>query len=131
MRIDPRHFCASLAQVELPPHGLCLRIPVRTDRIKFALQSLFIGDPLLEDRTDQDCELQFGDVQPLPMLGRVPDLDFLGQSACLFWRECGVKRPLGMRVQVVAYQRDLLGFGEHPVEFFAYCRKICFSTMLL
>ena len=28
------------------------------------------------------------------MLGRVPDLDFLGQSACLFWRECGVKRIL-------------------------------------
>ena len=62
MGIDPRHFCASLAQVELPAHWLCLSIAVRTDRIKFALQPLFIGDPLLEDRATQDGELEFGDV---------------------------------------------------------------------
>ena len=63
------------------------------------------------------------------MLGGVPDLDFIGQSVYLFWRECGVERTFCVRVEVIADQRDLLGFGEHPVKLFADCRKICFFAM--
>ena len=64
MWIDPSHFLACLAQVELPAYWFGLSISVRTDRIKFALQLLFIGDPLFEDRAAQDCKLQLGDVEP-------------------------------------------------------------------
>jgi len=40
-----------------------------------------------------------------------------------------VKRTLGVGVQVIADQRDLLGFGKHPVKLFAHGRKICFFAM--
>jgi hypothetical protein len=32
----------------------------------------------------------------------------------------------GVCMEVVAHQRDLLGFGKHPVKPFAHARKICF-----
>lgn len=45
---------------------------MRTDRIKLALQLLFIGDPFLEDRPPQSGKLQLGDVQPRPIFGEHP-----------------------------------------------------------
>ena len=45
------------------------------------------------------------------MLGRVPDLDFLGPSVGLLLRECGVERTFCVGIQVIADQRDLLSFG--------------------
>lgn len=64
------------------------------------------------------------------MLGRVFDLDFLGQSACLLRRECGVKRALGVGVEVVAHQRDPLRLGKHLVEFTAHASEIGLFAML-
>ena len=62
--INPGHLRAGLGQVELPLHGLCQGISVCADRIEFALQLLFIGDPLFEDRAPQDGKLQLSDIQP-------------------------------------------------------------------
>jgi hypothetical protein len=81
------------------------------------LQLLFVNNPFFEDPTAQDRKLQFGNIEPRPVLGRVLDLDFVSQSADLFLWERGVRGPFGMRIQVIADQRDLQGFGKHPVNF--------------
>ena len=64
------------------------------------------------------------------MLGRVSDLDFVGQSAGICRLECGLELTLGEGVQVISDQRDLAGFGDHPVKFLTHHCKICFFTML-
>jgi hypothetical protein len=47
LRINPSHLGAGFVQVELPLNGFRLSIFMRTNRIKLALQLLFIGGPLL------------------------------------------------------------------------------------
>jgi hypothetical protein len=46
-----------------------------------AFEDVGVGDPAVEALSAQGAQLDFGDVQPRAMLGRVVDLQLVGQAS--------------------------------------------------
>lgn len=74
-------------------------------------------DTALKAAADQDGDLDFGDVQPAPVLGSVVLFEALREAASLLGREGLVREAVLVSVEVVLHQHDACGvwmddFGE-------------------
>ena len=105
----------------MPPKAVATFLP-RAPRI---LKSLFLSQlvPLQKNLNTpvkalslHDTQFNFSDVQPASVLGRVAEFNTADVLARLGRRERFVERPFGVRVQIVADQRDPLDAGVTRIE---------------
>src|SRR6266536_3227697 len=80
------------------------------------LQRQPIGHPPIQALLRQHAQPDLGHVQPAAMLGRVVQLEPVGQPLGLSRLERLVQRRRGVGVEVVLHQHDLLGIGVVDVD---------------
>jgi hypothetical protein len=84
-------------------------------RSNFCVQRFFVWDAAVQALRRKDTQLGFGHIQPTAMLGCVVPFEAFSEPPGLGGREGFVKRGLGVRVEIVLNQHDLLGPREVDV----------------
>src|SRR5918993_1592039 len=82
--------------------------------LDLSFQPFFISNAPVKALTTEDAQLDFRNIQPTPMLGRVVKLQLPQDSPRLFWRERLIQRCRRVGVQVVEHH-------PHPL-----CLRVCF-----
>ncbi len=81
------------------------------------MQRLDVADPpVLQALAGHATQLAFSHVEPTAVLGSVNEVDPPHVLAGLLWWKRFVKRPLRVRVQVIAHQRDSLDAGVARIQ---------------
>src|SRR3982751_5919112 len=80
------------------------------------MEDFGVGDAAVQALPTEGAQLDLGDVQPRPMLGRVVDLQFVGQALGLGWIEGLIEAGRAMDIELVHNQRHFVDVAIAPVQ---------------
>ena len=116
-RVEPLQFDRRFVDGELPIDSSLFLGDAGVPRGNFGLQRLEVADaPVFQALAGHATQLAFRHVEPTAVLGGVNEVDPADILPGLVWRKCFVECPLGVRVQIVADQRDSLDAGVTSIE---------------
>src|SRR5258708_24423044 len=104
-------FDPGVGRCEAPIHPTGARVPPLLPGADFVDERLFVRDPTIQALAAQDTQLDLGHVQPAPVLGRVMNLQLVGQALRLRRSEGLIERGRAVRIQLIHDQHDGFRLG--------------------
>jgi len=114
MWIQTFQFNSSIGGGELPVNTTSTAVTFARPCCHLATLATQAGDgagSASEAMTRQNAQFTFGDIEPTAVLGRIMNLDPLGQSACFGRGECLVQGCQLVGVEIVTDQNDFFRLG--------------------
>jgi hypothetical protein len=111
MQLLPRIFgCKTLCSFGRNSLALLFQL------LDFSLERCLVSHALVRTLTAEDAKLDFGDVQPAAMFGRVVEIQLPQDTACCCGGACRLQRSRLMRVQAIEQGDCTHGHGVRIVQ---------------